>query len=335
MSKEPIDAMKDVLSEIEIEAADENREIADNQLNSEVENKRPQETISDDERDEREIEKRKEKHMRHRGEVVRARQEKEQMAQMLARKDQEIAYLNQELRRNSSQQIADKEHKLVLESEYAKAALVQAREDGDTDKEADAIRILGRIAAQEAKLETQVADNQREVAPVYDYQPQYQEPILDAESEEKRSAAEEWVSENDWFDEDSRNFDPELRAEALDIDGKFSKSLRLQGDGNLVGTREYYNQLSEIMKKRYFGSNDAKGTDSVRSEPKRSGHVAPVTQGASSFVPSLKRSSNGKPIVSLPQEARDFIAKLDIGRGLTEQQKMAKYSEAFYKLNRG
>jgi hypothetical protein len=169
------------------------------------------------------------------------------------------------------------QHAATLELEAAKRSYKEAYEAGDADRV-----VAAQEAMQMASLKLVQAKNyklpslQEEEYEVQLPQQQEQQPV--ARPDEKALA---WQERNEWFGEDD-----EMTAAALGLHAK------LQRNGVVVGSDEYYATLDKTIRKRFPEYFDTEESDE-QTKPertKRSTVVAPATRSTSPNKIRLKAS---------------------------------------------
>lgn len=169
------------------------------------------------------------------------------------------------------------QHAATLELEAAKRSYKEAYEAGDADRV-----VAAQEAMQMASLKLVQAKNyklpslQEEESEVQLPQPQEKQPV--ARPDDKALA---WQERNEWFGDDD-----EMTAAALGLHAK------LQRNGVVVGSDEYYATLDKTMRKRfpeYFGA-EVSDEQTKPERTKRPTVVAPAARSTSPNKIRLKAS---------------------------------------------
>jgi len=292
--------------------------------------------LTDEQIDDRHIDERREKRKRHTGEVIRLRQQRDQYKDLYER--QRLEY-EAELRSRDKQLVSEREHALRIKTDVAKNAIGEALENGDNDRLAKAVELLGEFAVEKSNLErVDPYVNYAPEAPVYyDQQPQIQqaEEVSDDEFYE-------WSAEprNEWCNPNSRRFNQKLASKAAEMDAFYRESASLSADPEthkMIGSREYYDFIGENLKREYGlipAEKPINNAPTERSEPKRSGHIAPAVQGSEPYF----YKKDGKNWLNMPTDFRrsieTWVPNLDMvnhktGRQYSAEEKMALYTEEY------
>ncbi len=269
--------------------------------------------------------------------------------------DQEIAI--SELRAKAEQNAHNSniyyEDSLDNQQKRIRSEIKVAKDEGDTDKE---IELQQRMAEIAAKKQTQLLSKSlQQQQPINYQQPYYPEPsfapVPSHYEEPVNEALEDWLDDNGWADPNSSEFDQQLSAEANDIAAELNENLIANRAGNAVGTPEYYNTISRIMKKRIKVISDENDYNDINEQDNsqyRQNYnndnaytVAPVTKRGSSMAEKYTpRDNNISPQrMSLLPVERDIAIKLapqltiKYGRHISETEACALYWKEKMKLH--
>jgi hypothetical protein len=219
--------------------------------------------------------------------------------------------------------------------------LENAKENGDIKKEVYMQQRLAEIAAQrQTQLLSKTLHKQQQPAPVNYQDPSYYQPQPVRQQAPINEHYEDFLEDNPWADPRSPEFDPNLRQEVNDFAMELDKNLKFKGQGNMIGTPEYFGALNNIMNEKYGGNgnvnNDNQYDDNDYYEDNRVYEVAPVTKRGSSMADryvsnNQNPGTNQRRNISLTKEEADIGAGLAptlskiYGRRITTEEAIAEY----------
>jgi hypothetical protein len=248
--------------------------------------------------------------------------ENEARAAQLAQENEDLRY-----RLSLKEQIAQShiEHSLKVKAAAAEQELRRAKDAGDTDSEIEYTKLLNNFNTELLLQKNQ--EQQRPAQQQYNYNPapQYYEP----EPEYVNPNYEAWVSENSWADPNSDDFDPELTQEAEMAANALNKQLKLSGMSELVGTPEYYSEISNYISQSYGVAPD------VTPRGRSNQAVAPVNYSSRG---NTNMTSNNKGTVQMSKVELELAHKTQLfhadGRPYTNKEKELAVAKAKYNLER-
>lgn len=152
-----------------------------------------------------------------------------------------------------------------LSSEVDKIADIsaEAQMSGDIETYKQANKILGRLMVDEANTSSALENfdyelqKQQQVAPNNEddhLQEMIQSRFLElSDSRELNSDAyQQWLDENPYYDPSNfENYDQELSDSVHEIKREFNKWLKINRQGDIIGTPEYYDELNTLINTQY------------------------------------------------------------------------------------
>jgi hypothetical protein len=206
----------------------------------------------------------------------------------------------------------------------------KAIEDGDIDAQVNAQAALAAAYADKRqldafKMQQKLAEEDRQ----YQEERQKQRPSAQHQAVEDEveatPEAREWVSENQWFDENSDDYDPDLHQKAFSYAQYLDRQYARNGKQDRIGSYEYFDDLDRYMSR----------------------HLQPVTQRQSTQgglvmnrpkAPVAGVSRSGSPQSGQRERLVMTRAEQDMARahGWTDEQwfKNKKLAETMKKNNR-
>jgi hypothetical protein len=204
-----------------------------------------------------------------------------------------------------------------------------AEESGETRKKIELQKRLAEIAAQKQTLLLSKSLNRQQPQqyqePVYQ---QYNQPPPQQEFREEpvNEYYEEWLDKHAWADQNSPEFDQDLYREVNELAIDLNKRLKFNNQVEMIGSRDYYNALSNIMNERYGIGNSNSNKDNYNDNNNinnyndydnhmQSYEVAPVTKKGTSMADRYianRQASNGskRPGMSLTQDQKELARKM-------------------------
>lgn len=248
-----VDSLPDDLQEA-VEPKRENAEFLPNESEeneSDDEMSEDQETSNDDDHQDEEEKPRKRKKNRvtaekRIAELTRRAKEFQAIAQeAIAQKSD----LERRLTSTEHQSLRNQEQYLEAQKAKVKDILIQAAEEGDARRQAEAIEVLSQYNEELANIRTVRQNSMYRQAP----QPYYNELNYDIDEPqdgidpEYRDVADAWLKKNSWADQNSRNFDPRLMQKADEYSLELASAYKLEGRGDEVGNADFWQEITDYM----------------------------------------------------------------------------------------
>ena len=234
------------------------------------------------------------------------------------------------------------ETSLSEREEAVNRRLKQAIEDGETEAN---VQLINELADIKAKKNThQYNQYQQSQRQAEEDQYRQQESYAPVESALQRPKQEppvslefkEWVEDNSWYNNSSR-----LRQQADTIAQELSDHLEFNNQSQMIGTPEFFNSVSNIMKSRYGkpgqGQSEPEAEDESY-EPQQSYNnmsevVAPVNRRgnnmADQYVQNRGNSNGAKPLSALSKDEYAIARHLPIQKkGEAEMDLVKRYAKA-------
>lgn len=181
------------------------------------------------------------------------------------------------------------ENNLETKAKEVKRRLLEAKSLGDSEAEIDAQSELFQIQSDITNVQAwksqqaQAAPQARPVA-----QPQ-QEQQVDVDP-----STQQWIQKNEWFQPNSRNFDPEMHEEATLYARRIERRYRAEGRADEIGSTSYFREIDKHIKNEFPDAFEGMSVPK-KGTPRMSGdnRVAPVTRAGQ---PGQASKPNGKVV---------------------------------------
>lgn len=157
--------------------------------------------------------------------------------------------LERRLTSTEHQSLRNQEQYLEAQKAKVKDILVQAAEEGDARRQAEAIEVLSQYNEELANIRTLRQNSMYRQAP----QPRYAELDYDIDEPqdsidpEYRDIAEAWLKKNSWADQNSRNFDARLMQKADEYSVELASAYKLEGRGDEIGNADFWQEITSYM----------------------------------------------------------------------------------------
>ena len=168
---------------------------------------------------------------------------------------------------------------VTLRLDKAKQLKKQAYESGDVDAMLEADTELSRAVHAQQQSSLWKAQNQVQEQ---SYAPQ--EQSYQAVQQERDFESRNWGAQNTWFFKGSHDYDPHLAADVETAASKFDDYLRSRGEADLIGTRQYFQEINKYVDGRRYDDDAPQQRRSLRMKPQ--GHVSPAGRSSGSLAPS-------------------------------------------------
>lgn len=204
--------------------------------------------------------------------TYRAKLSEEQNMQLAARAQEDarrIASLTNELahQKKIANQYFDNNQQLT-ELQLSEA-LKEAKMVGDVDGEVSIQRQMAKLQAERSTFDLykyQQAQQDAAQAPyndsdVVEYPISQLPPISSYNYENAEQSSEEetlsnWLADNPWADEGDPNYDEGLVNEAMQYKSVIDKQLKLERKAHLIGSKEYLDTISNVIRNNYLGEQE-------------------------------------------------------------------------------
>lgn len=198
---------------------------------------------------------------------------------------QELRYANELLQQQAKQASIEKqafaqnaeinyENALNSQLTLAKQQLLIAEEEGDSQAK---VQLQDKIADVRSQMRTLELERKHAnmshdmVAPVvYDPTLNVREEYYEHEESSRNDAFDSWVEENQWFNPQSKYYNPRLAAEADEIADDLSAKLTLHKRGDIIGTDDFFKTVTRVLNERHgITSNPDTRTMEKPTQPQR------------------------------------------------------------------
>ncbi len=249
------------------------------------------------------------------------------LADQLARAQTDLGSLHQKA--TTAEKLNDNAMMQTIEltERSLKRQLRSAKEELNLDEEERIQDEMENLREQKRFLKSKESENYAD-DPVYSIPYSAPAPIP---QESPNPVYNEWVTRNEWANQYSQNFSPELRQDAdryaIDLNAK----LKFNNAASWIGTEEYFKVIDTYMHSKYGVQSDHEeapmNTNSGRPP------VASVNRSGGSLADQyMSNNPQSNPALSLtPMElqlVRNTVYRDDRGRILNEQESIAKYAES-------
>jgi hypothetical protein len=195
-------------------------------------------------------------------------------------------FLETKLNEKQKAEIVQREKLLLSEKERVKNYLNNVTEEGDVAKQVEAQDLLSQYNASLELLKNgynpDPSDQKQYQAP----QPKYQESQYEIDD-----VAQDWLDNNPWANPHSNEFDQSLHEEADNYSIKLAKKYTLSGRKNEIGSSDFFDEISDFMKKSYEISEPESQSYS-KQEPK--GRIQMKTETTTKTAPVSRDSNMGQ-----------------------------------------
>lgn len=207
-----------------------------------------------------------------------------------------INVLQNELAQKNLQEAQNYEKALLSEEKRIKNALYLAKEEGDTKAEIGLFDALAEIKSKKEALKIYNQNLQQPIQQQIPVQNSYQpivEPIYqqNMQPSESEKVFNEWVSKNSWY-----NFDENLRKEADELGAEFAKVLHMSDASKYVGTKAFYDTISDELQKKYGMKKESASSSSKYNVAPASTYSNPTvnTKGPKTMAERYNQQNPGK-----------------------------------------
>jgi hypothetical protein len=204
----------------------------------------------------------------------------------------------------------------------AKRDLIQATNDGDAAKIADATAEVSKWGAEQGKVENWKRTHPEPTAEeLKARQTETKQPPQQQQRQEVRLSEETraFIERNRWFEPSTRDkpnadFDPDMHVVARRFAGKLEKKMEAEGTGDEIGTPEYYAAIEAHMQKVFpdYDWEDGDGEPEPETKrgglPKMNGDQRQISQRSSSNGGGTQQQQNNK--ITLSGEQRSMAHSL-------------------------
>lgn len=218
----------------------------------------------------------------------------------------------------------------------AQKLYMQAIEDGDAQKQADAQRDM-------IHYETELNEQQRREKNHQSFN--YDEDVFDYVGDvAPPTPYEEFILENEWYDANSAYYDPDKVEIAREYDKQLVSELHKQGYSrrqieNAIQTKEYFDLISNYVDEAVGGNYGYRGQDSddgyeeeyeaLGTKPDHTPsvqRVAPVNRSNTAQTYSNTPSKSNSRKVKLSPEQTEWALSLDYGYPVSQEEKIKRYA---------
>lgn len=138
------------------------------------------------------------------------------------------------------------EKSVKLQLEEAKRLQASAIEEGDAQKQAEAMELIAKSAADARAIEH--------------YKRQQPEKLEKEEKQQQNNQSQQaynpdisdWVSQNSWFNENSDDYDAEMAEEVKAYDLVLSRQYQRMGKADKIATKDYFKDIDRYVREKFY-----------------------------------------------------------------------------------
>jgi len=181
------------------------------------------------------------------------------------------------------------EKSVKLQLEEAKRLQASAIEEGDAQKQAEAMELIAKSAADARAIEH--------------YKRQQPEKVEKEEKQQQNNQSQQaynpdisdWVSQNAWFNENSDEYDAEMTEEVKAYDLVLSRQYQRMGKADKTATKDYFKDIDRYVREKFYMEKPEVIEPPVERKPFNK--VSPVTSRPTTrHISDVMLSENQKEI---------------------------------------
>ena len=181
------------------------------------------------------------------------------------------------------------EKSVKLQLEEAKRLQASAIEEGDAQKQAEAMELIAKSAADARAIEH--------------YKRQQPAVVEKEEKQQQNNQSQQaynpdisdWVTKNAWFDENSDEYDAEMAEEVKAYDLVLSRQYQRMGKADKIATKDYFKDIDRYVREKFYMEKPDVIETPVERKPFTK--VSPVTSRPTTrHISDIRLSDNQKEI---------------------------------------
>ena len=161
------------------------------------------------------------------------------------------------------------EKSVKLQLEEAKRLQASAIEEGDAQKQAEAMELIAKAAADARAIEHYKRQQPEKAEKEEQRQPNNQNP------QPYNADISDWISQNSWFNENSDEYDAEMAEEVKAYDLVLSRQYQRMGKADKIATKDYFKDIDNYVREKFY--MDKSNVIEPPVERKPFSKVSPVT----------------------------------------------------------
>lgn len=138
------------------------------------------------------------------------------------------------------------EKSVKLQLEEAKRLQASAIEEGDAQKQAEAMELIAKAAADARAIEHYKRQQPAVVEKEEQRQPNNQNP------QPYNADISDWISQNAWFNENSDEYDAEMAEEVKAYDLVLSRQYQRIGKADKITTKDYFKDIDRYVREKFY-----------------------------------------------------------------------------------
>jgi vacuolar-type H+-ATPase subunit I/STV1 len=138
------------------------------------------------------------------------------------------------------------EKSVKLQLEEAKRLQASAIEEGDAQKQAEAMELIAKAAADARAIENYKRQQPEKVEKEEKQQPNNQN------SQPYNPDISNWISQNSWFNENSDEYDAEMAEEVKAYDLVLSRQYQRMGKADKIATKDYFKDIDRYVREKFY-----------------------------------------------------------------------------------
>lgn len=163
------------------------------------------------------------------------------------------------------------EKSVKLQLEEAKRLQASAIDEGDAQKQAEAMELIAKAAADARAIEHYKRQQPAVVEKEERQQPNNQNP------QPYNPDISNWISQNSWFNENSDEYDAEMAEEVKAYDLVLSRQYQRMGKADKVATKDYFKDIDNYVREKFYMEKPIITISEPQIERKPFTKVSPVT----------------------------------------------------------
>ena len=218
--------------------------------------------------------------------------------------------LNEEFKKADTAAMEHYEKSVKLQLEEAKRMQAVAIEEGDAQKQAEAMELIAKAAADTRAIEHYKRQNPNKPEIQKEVSPKVTENVNPQPYSEDTAA---WINYNAWFNENSDDYDAEMAEEVKAYDLVLARQYQRMGKTDKIGTKDYFKDIDNYVKEKFYMEKPTISEPQIERKP--FSKVSPVTNRPTNrSVSDIKLSDSQKEIAQNLGMSEEAFAKAVINR---------------------
>ena len=220
--------------------------------------------------------------------------------------------LSEEYKKADTAAMEHYERSVKLQLEEAKRMQTLAIDEGDAQKQAEAMELIAKSAADARAIENYKKQMPAKVEKEEKQQQQNQNP------QTYNPDIVDWVRQNAWFNENSDDYDAEMAEEVKAYDLVLSRQYQRMGKADKIATKDYFKDIDNYVREKFYMETPV---TEPKVERKPFSKVSPVTnKPTGNSISEIRLSDTQKEIaqgLGMSEEAyrKAVINRINKNRG--------------------